>query len=145
MPFLPRVLAPVIMMSMMRGTAASQAARPQGIPSPDDTWTLPNRDAMNADTITVITAAAGGATATFGSDMARVLDDAELRVLPVLGKGPVRNIVDMLSLKAIDLGIVAEDVLEFYKLQYKIPNIASRLRQIAKLYNKSSMSLRQPR
>jgi uncharacterized protein len=133
--FLPRLLAPVIMMSMMCGTAAPQAARPDGIPSPDDMWTLPNRDAMNANTVTIITAPAGGATAIFGSDMARVLDDGELRVLPVLGKGPVRNVVDILHLKAIDMGMVAGDVPEFYKLQYKIPDIASRLKQIAKLYN----------
>jgi TRAP-type uncharacterized transport system substrate-binding protein len=66
---------------------------------------------------------------------ARVLDDGKLRVLPVLGKGPVRNVVDILYLKAIDMGMVASDVPEFYKLQYKIPDVASRLRQIAKLYN----------
>ena len=135
MSFLPRLLAPVVAMSMMGGTALPQSARPPGIPSPDDTWTLPNSDAMNANTVTVITAPAGGATAIFGSDMARVLDDGELRVLPVLGKGPVRNVVDILHLKAIDMGMVAGDVPEFYKLQYKIPDVASRLRQIAKLYN----------
>jgi len=135
MTFLLRFLAPVIMMSMMGGAAAPQVARPEGIPSPDDTWTLPNRDAMNANTVTVITAPAGGATAIFGSDMARVLDGAELRVLPVIGKGPVRNVVDILYLRTIDMGMVASDVPEFYKLQYKIPDIASRLRQIAKLYN----------
>jgi len=90
---------------------------------------------MNANTVTVITAPAGGATAIFGSDMARVLDDGELRVLPVLGKGPVRNVVDILYLKAIDMGMVAADVPEFYKLQYRNPDIAANLRYIAKLYN----------
>jgi branched-chain amino acid transport system substrate-binding protein len=54
--------------------------------------------------VTVITAPAGGATAIFGSDLARVLDDdATIRVLPVLGKGPVRNVVDILYLKSIDI------------------------------------------
>src|SRR5260370_38874931 len=33
------------------------------------------------------------------------------------------------------MGLVAGDVPEFYKLQYKIPDVASRLRYIAKLYN----------
>src|SRR5215475_8453549 len=135
MSLLPRLLAPIIMMSVMYGTALPQSGRPEGIPSPDDTWTLPSHDAMNANTVTVITAPAGGATAIFGSDMARVLDDGELRVLPVIGKGPVRNVVDILYLKAIDMGMVAADVPEFYRLQYKIPDVASRLRQIAKLYN----------
>ena len=41
---------------------------------------------MNASAVAVIRAPAGGATAIFGSDIARVLDDGELRVLAVLGK-----------------------------------------------------------
>ena len=84
----------------------------------------------------MITAPVGGATAIFGTDLARVLDDdATIRVLPVIGKGPVRNVVDILYLKSIDMGAVAADVPEFYRLQYKIPDIASRVRYIAKLYH----------
>src|SRR5215467_4617020 len=102
----------------------------------DDVWTIPDRDRINEGTVTVITAPAGGATSVFGSDMARVLDDdATVRVLPVLGKGPVRNVVDVLYLKSIDMGAVAADVPEFYRLQYNIPDIQSRLRYIAKLYH----------
>jgi len=127
-------------LTIVSGIAALQAAPqgaapPPGVPRPDDAWKLPDRNAMNANTVTVITAPAGGATAIFGSDMARVLDDGELRVLPVLGKGPVRNVVDILYLKAIDMGMVAADVPEFYKLQYRNPDIAANLRYIAKLYN----------
>jgi len=104
--------------------------------NPDETWSIPDRNRINEGTVTVITAPAGGATSVFGSDMARVLDDdATVRVLPVLGKGPVRNVIDVLYLKSIDMGIVTTDVPEFYKLQYKIPDIASGLRYIAKLYH----------
>jgi TRAP-type uncharacterized transport system substrate-binding protein len=104
--------------------------------SPDETWSIPDRDRVNEGTVTVITAPAGGATSVFGSDMARVLDDdATIRVLPVLGKGPVRNVVDVLYLKSIDMGIVTTDMPEFYKLQYKLPDITSKLRYIAKLYH----------
>jgi TRAP-type uncharacterized transport system substrate-binding protein len=107
------------------------------VPNADDKWTIPNKEKVNAGTVTVITAPAGGATSIFGSDMARVLDDdqKQLRILPVLGKGPVRNVVDILYLKAIDMGAVTAEVPEFYRLQYGIPDIASRLRYIAKLYN----------
>src|SRR5215472_6340797 len=102
----------------------------------NETWTIPDRSRINEGTVTVITAPAGGATSVFGSDMARVLDDdATVRVLPVLGKGPVRNVVDILYLKSIDMGAVAADVPEFYGLQYKIPDITSRLRYITKLYH----------
>jgi TRAP-type uncharacterized transport system substrate-binding protein len=47
----------------------------------------------------------------------------------------VRNVVDILYLKAIDMGAVTAEVPEFYRLQYGISDIASRLRYIAKLYN----------
>jgi len=103
---------------------------------PNEVWTIPDRDRVNEGTVTVITAPAGGATSVFGSDMARVLDnDESVRVLPVLGKGPVRNVIDVLYLKSIDMGIITTDVPEFYKLQYKIPDVTSRLRYIAKLYH----------
>ncbi len=136
MRVLPRLLLVTsFVVSVALGTAVLQAAPPEGMPGPNDTWKLPNRDAMNANTVTIITAPAGGATSIFGSDMARVLDDGDIRVLPVLGKGPVRNVVDILYLKAIDMGMVVSDVPEFYRLQYKIPDITSQLRYIAKLYN----------
>src|SRR5580704_6557669 len=125
----------ISVLSLIPVAAAPQATPPAGVPGPDETWQMPNRDAMNANTVTIITAPAGGASAMFGSDIMRVLDDGVLRVIPVLGKGPVRNTVDILYLKSIDMGLVAGDVPEFYKLQYKIPDVASRLRYIAKLYN----------
>jgi len=119
--------------SALSQTAPSPSVAGKG---PDETWSIPDHNRINEGTVTVITAPAGGATSVFGSDMARVLDDdATIRVLPVLGKGPVRNVVDVLYLKSIDMGIVTTDVPEFYKLQYKLPDITSKLRYIAKLYH----------
>ena len=129
----------------LANAASSQVAQPParqqvppvaGFPGPDEVWKLPDRNRVNEGTVTVITAPAGGATSVFGSDMARVLDDdASIRVLPILGKGPVRNVTDILYLKSIDMGAVAADVPEFYRLQYGIPDIASKLRYITKLYH----------
>ena len=67
--------------------------------------------------------------------MARVLDEKDkLRILPILGKGPVQNVIDMLYLKSVDMGLMATDVPEFYKIQYG-SDITDRLRYIMKLYN----------
>jgi TRAP-type uncharacterized transport system substrate-binding protein len=67
--------------------------------------------------------------------MARVLDEKDkLRILPVLGKGPVQNVIDILYLKSIDMGLVTTDVPEFYKIEYNVA-ITDRLRYIMKLYN----------
>jgi len=116
-------------------TATPRQPAPPPAGSSNQYWTIPDRNQVNEGTVTIITAPAGGATSVFGSDMARVLDDeATIRVLPVLGKGPVRNVTDILYLKSIDMGAVAADVPEFYKLQYNVPDIASKLRYIARLY-----------
>ena len=133
-----RVLASVIFTAVSGGLLLNNALAqtpPAGVPGPNDVWKLPNHEAMNAGTVTVITAPAGGATSVFGSDMSRVLDDNSVRILTVLGMGPVHNVVDVLALKAIDMGVVVADVPEFYRLQYNIPDITSQLRYIAKLYN----------
>jgi TRAP-type uncharacterized transport system substrate-binding protein len=118
------------------GHAQSQTAPRPGVPgiNPGETWLMPDRDRVNEGTVTVITAPAGGATSVFGSDMARVLHETPIRVLTVLGKGPVQNVVDVLLLKSIDMGVVTSDVPEFYKLQYKVPDVTSRLRYISMLY-----------
>ena len=120
---------------------AQTAAQPPAVSSepvftPLNTrWAFPNPDAVNAGTVTVITAPAGGAKSVFAADMARVLDEKDkLRILPILGKGPVQNVIDVLYLKSIDMGLVATDVPEFYKIQYG-SDITERLRYIMKLYN----------
>src|SRR5712675_738590 len=123
--------------SLLPAAAAAQSAPLRPIAATgDNVWTIPDRDKVNAGTVTIITAPAGGATSIFGSDMARVLDDDQnqLRILPILGKGPVRNVVDILYLKAIDMGAVTAEVPEFYRLEYNIPDITSKVRYIAKLY-----------
>ena len=114
------------------GTAAS----PQAVGSLLAPGTFPYRDAVNAGTVSIVTAPAGGAKSVFAADMARVLEEKDkLRILPVLGKGPVQNVIDILYLKSIDMGLVTTDVPEFYKIEYNVTNITDRLRYIIKLYN----------
>jgi TRAP-type uncharacterized transport system substrate-binding protein len=97
---------------------------------------LPERDLLNAGTVTVITAPIGGPMSIMGSDMASVLDDADkLRVLPILGKGSVQNLIDILRLKNIDMGFVTTDALEFAKTEYNIPDIPKRVRYITRLFH----------
>jgi len=116
--------------------AASQRSDMQPVFAPLTQWKFPDRDAINAGTVTIVTAPAGGAKSVFAADMARVLDETDkLRILPVLGKGPVQNVIDVLYLRTIDMGLVATDVPEFFKIQYGAANITDRLRYIMKLYN----------
>jgi uncharacterized protein len=97
---------------------------------------LPQRDVVNAGTVTVITAPVGGPMSVMGSDMANVLDDGEnLRVLPILGKGSVQNLIDIMLLRNVDMGFVVSDALEFVKTEYNVPDITSRVRYIAQLFH----------
>ena len=134
MGVLPRLLIAFFIVSVMSGTAMLRAAPPEGMPSSDDTWKPPDRDGMNENTVTVITAPAGGATSIFGSDMARVLDDGNMRVFPFSVKGRSQCCRHSQS-QDHRHGDGAGDVPEFYRRQSKIPDIASQLRYIAKLYN----------
>ena len=97
---------------------------------------LPDRDKLNAGTVTIVTAPVGGAFAAMGSDMVRVLDDGDnLRVLPVIGKGSVQNLIDIMLLKNIDMGFVVSDAIDFVKTEYHVPDLDNRVRYIVKLFN----------
>ena len=97
---------------------------------------LPSPEKANSGTVTVITAPVGGAFAAMGSDMARVLDDGDnLRVLPIIGKGSVQNLVDIMVLRSVDMGFVVSDALEFVKTEYEVPDIEQRVAYVVKLFN----------
>jgi TRAP transporter TAXI family solute receptor len=91
---------------------------------------------VNQGTVTIIS---GGVTGTYiriASDLAAVLDSGDdLRILPIVGKGSVQNITDILYLKGIDIGIVQSDVLTYIKNRNIHPTITKRIRYITKLYN----------
>jgi len=97
---------------------------------------LPAPEKANSGTVTVITAPVGGAFAAMGSDLVRVLDDGDdLRVLPIIGKGSVQNLVDIMVLRSVDMGFVVSDALEFVKSEYDLPDIEQRVAYIVKLFN----------
>jgi uncharacterized protein len=97
---------------------------------------LPSPEKANSGTVTVITAPVGGAFAAMGSDMVRVLDDGDnLRVLPIIGKGSVQNLVDIMVLRSVDMGFVVSDALEFARTEYDVPDIEQRVAYIVKLFN----------
>src|SRR5690606_1094934 len=81
----------------------------------------------------------GGVTGTYvriAADLADALDEGyEMRVLPIIGKGSVRNIEDLLLLRGIDVAIVQSDVLDFYKRAELVPDIESKIHYVTRLYD----------
>ena len=94
------------------------------------------RDLVNGGVVGLISGGVTGTYVRIAADLANALDDGyELRVLPIIGKGSVRNIEDLLLLRGVDVAIVQSDVLDFYKRAGLVPNIEQKVHYIAKLYN----------
>lgn len=94
------------------------------------------RDLVNQATVGIISGGVTGTYVRIAADLADAFDRGyDLRVLPVIGKGSVRNIEDLLLLRGIDIAIVQSDVLEFYKRENLYPGIEDKIAYITKLYN----------
>ncbi len=93
-------------------------------------------DEVNANTVTIVSGGINGTYVRIAADFASVLDEGDkLRVLPILGRGSLQNIKDILFLRGVDLGLVQSDVLESVKAEAKIPNVGSQVAYVARLYN----------
>lgn len=91
---------------------------------------------VNRGTVGIITGAITGTYARIATDLSAVLDQGdELRVLPIIGKGSIQNITDILYLRGIDVGIVQSDVLHYIRETGTYPDISNRIAFITKLYN----------
>ena len=91
--------------------------------------------AVNSGTVGVISGGLDGTYIKIAADLASVLDDGDrLRVLPVLGKGSVQNVTDILYLRGIDIGIVQSDVLAYAQQQRLFPGVENAVQYITKLY-----------
>jgi uncharacterized protein len=100
---------------------------------------------VNSGTVGVISGGLDGTYARIAADLAAVLDDGDtLRVLPILGKGSLQNISDILALHGVDIGIVQSDVLAYAKREKLYPNVEQFIQYIAKLYDEEVHVLAAP-
>ncbi len=88
----------------------------------------------NQGTVGVITGMEGGTYARTGADLT-ILDDDTLRVMPMLGKGSLQNLSDILYLRGVDIGFVQADALAYAKQHNMFPGLTESIRYIAKLYD----------
>ena len=89
----------------------------------------------NADTVGIISGGADGTYIRIAADLANVLDGDSLRVLPIIGRGSLQNLRDVLFLRGVDIAIVQMDAREQLKLENLHTAAVSKLRYIARLYN----------
>lgn len=90
----------------------------------------------NSGTVGIVSGGVEGTYVRIAGDLAAVLDRGdELRILPMLGKGSVQNIKDIMFLRGIDIGIVQSDVLAYLKRDRAFASAMLRIKYITKLYN----------
>jgi TRAP transporter TAXI family solute receptor len=91
---------------------------------------------QNANTVMLISGTIGGTYVQFGADLASVLDDGNnLRILPVIGRGSVQSIADILFLQGADLGIVRADTLDYLEKKGFAKDMKKQFSYVTKLYN----------
>src|SRR5215470_6556909 len=92
-------------------------------------------DRANKGLVYIATSSVLGTDVRIAEDLANVLDDgATRRIVPMVGKGSLQNLMDLKVLRGIDVAIVQTDVLDYAKAQRNPPAIES-VPYIAKLYN----------
>jgi len=126
-PFLSRlpfqaVIAAALVISGL-ASASAQTAPPAG----------PAR--VNTRTVGIISGGADGTYIRIAADLANVLDGEDLRVLPMIGRGSLQNLRDIMFLRGVDIGIVQMDAREQLKAENLQDDASKRLRFITRLYN----------
>jgi TRAP transporter TAXI family solute receptor len=100
------------------------------------------KQGLNANTVTLITGTIGGTYVQFGADLASVLDDGnKLRVLPIVGRGSVQSVADILFLQGADLGVVRADTLDYLERKGFAKDIKKQFTYVTKLYNEEMQVL----
>jgi branched-chain amino acid transport system substrate-binding protein len=93
-------------------------------------------DQINANTLTLVAGSFGSTSANMGADLASVLDNGlDLRILPVMGRGSVQAVADILLLRGVDAGIVRKDTLDYLERKDYANNIRNQFVYIAKMFN----------
>src|SRR6185312_16102635 len=95
------------------------------------------RARLNENVVTIMAGGASGTDLAIVQDIADVLNDGDqLRVLPIVGKGPEQNIKDVLFLRGVDMGITQANILKHYAKTGELgANFIDQVAYIAKLFN----------
>jgi uncharacterized protein len=132
-----RATAAVVIFAVAGVVVAASASRPARAASQ-------NAVVVNRGVVELETGPADDISVRMAGEIASIIDDAATRrVVPVVGKGPLQNLVDLKYLRGIDLAIVQSDALDYARDQNFVPGIDS-LTYVAKLYNEEFHLLVRP-
>ena len=89
---------------------------------------------MNAGAVTLITDGSDPYASNYAADLATLMEaERDLRILPVMGRGPVEALRDLLFLRGIDASIVPSDTVAYMRKQALVEDIDQKVTYIARL------------
>src|SRR5258705_4271266 len=113
--------------------AIAQVPGPQPARTPrlEEQW----KAKLNANTVFIIAGSPEETYLDITHDLAVLLNDDNLRILPVVGMGGAQNIRDVLYLKGIDIGITSSQMLRYFASTGELSTaLDQRLNYITRLY-----------
>ena len=125
----------IVMTSMFaRGALAiEQMPGPKSAHAPriEEQW----KAKVNANTVSIIAGSPEETYLDITHDLAVVLNDDNLRILPIVGMGGAQNIRDVLYLKGVDIGITSTQMLRYFASTGELATaLDQRLNYIARLF-----------
>ena len=91
---------------------------------------------VNRGVVQLETAGTAGISVRIGEELASLIDDgATRRLLPVVGKGALQNLIDLKYLRGIDMAILPADLLDYARERKIIAAADPGAYYITKLYN----------
>src|SRR4030088_3722963 len=92
--------------------AIEQIPGPQSARTPrlEEQW----KAKLNANTVFIIAGSPEETYLDITHDLAVLLNDDNLRILPIVGMGGAQNIRDVLYLKGVDIGITSTQMLRYF-------------------------------
>ncbi len=131
-------LLPVEAQTLAQAEARAKGARSKAQPRTPllrSSTEQKRKESINSWTVGLAAGRTEGAPLQFAAELARVLDDGDnMRVLPIVTRGPFDNIFDLLYLRGVDAAIVYGDVLEHFKKTPEIAGISKRINYLMSLF-----------
>jgi uncharacterized protein len=100
------------LMAMLLGVAVADSEVSVGARPPrlEDQW----KEKLNANTVSIIAGSPKDTYLDITHDLAVVLNNEDLRILPIVGMGGAQNIRDVLYLRGVDMGITSTQMLRYF-------------------------------
>jgi TRAP transporter TAXI family solute receptor len=124
----------------------TQTQQKNKAPRPDSAALAENalKERKNAGTIGLAAGQLGGAYPTLAEQIAKVVEDGDtLRVIPMLTRGSLGNVEDLLYLRNVDVALTKSESLDYLNQSLKI-NLKDRIRYVARLYDSELHILARP-